>query len=380
MKRERNANEGPFVALLAAAAAIEQRKPEALITALNSVPPHDMLRVSARHRCLGYLRRGIVELGVRDERASAFTKAVREYAAKAAIQAYAVRNQLHDLVQTFNDANVRFALLKGSARLFRGDKNADYDTMFDLDVLVPRGEAISAVEALERGGYGPCASADRSKGYWTRHHHGVPMQPVRAGLPVEVHVQLAPLGCLSLATDWAACERYFEQVVTAQGEATCFNALGSAFHLAVHGLGLRRLHDVLLLANILRSDKDALENVDATISQERYQTVALQAVIALAARVAGRTYTEPAAVKHYLSWVIHRENLAPYVRDRSQFADAWFCNGCRVWGPATRQALPIRDVAQSPVSYAASFTYRLIGRIATSPYALASVATAARRP
>jgi hypothetical protein len=205
------------------------------------------------------------------------------------------------------------------------------------------------------------------------------MQPVRAGLPVEVHVQLAPLGSLSLATNWAACERYFEQVVMEHGEATCLNALGSAFHLAVHGLGMRRLYDVLLLANLLRSDKDALKDVDATISQERYQAVALQAVIALAARMAGLTHSEPAAVKRYLSWVIHRENLVPYVRDRSQFADAWFCNDCKVWGPATRQALPLREADQSSVSFAASFTYRLIGRLATSAYALASVATAARR-
>jgi Uncharacterised nucleotidyltransferase len=380
MTREGNHKEGPFVALLAAAAAIEQRWPEGLVAAFHSVSAHAMLQVAARHRCLGYLRQGIVELGVRDDRASAFTKAVREYAGKAAIQAYAVRDQLRQLVHTLNDAKIQFALLKGSARLFRGDRSADYDTMFDLDILVPREEAASAVEALERVGYHSGASADRSRHYWARHHHGVPLRPANAGLPVEVHVQLAPRGSLSLATDWPACQMYFARVVTAHGEATCLNALGSAYHLAVHGLGMRRLHDVLLLADLLRSGKDALEHIDAIVSQERYQAVALQAVIALAARVAGLTYAESAAVKRYLSWVIHRENLSPYVRDRSQFADAWFCNDCRVWGPAIRQALPIRAVAQSSVSFAVLFTYRLIGRIATSAFALASVATAARRP
>jgi hypothetical protein len=379
MNRERSVKEGPFVALLAAAAAIEQRDPEALVAAFHSVSPHAMLQGAARHRCLGYLRRGVVELGLRDERVSAFTKAVREYAGKAAIQAYAVRDQLRQLVHTFNEAKIRFVLLKGSARLFRGDKDADYDTMFDLDILVPQDEAVSAVEALERQSYRSCANADRSKHYWTRHHHGVPLRPVNAGLPVEVHTQLAPPGSLSLATDWHACEPYFERMVTEQGEATCFNAFGSAFHLAVHGLGMRRLHDVILLAKVLRAEKDVLENVDATISQEQYQTVALQAVIAFAARVAGLPYTESAAVKRYLSWVVRRENLAPYVRDRSQFADAWFCNGCTVWGPATRQALPIREAEQGSVAFAASFTYRLIGRIATSAYALASVAAVPAR-
>jgi len=375
MSPENIRSEGPFVALLAAASAIEQRRPEALVAAFHSVSPHAMLQVAARHRCLGYLRQGIVELGVRDERVSAFTKSVREYAGKAAIQAYAVREQLRQLVHVLNEAKMQFALLKGSARLFCGDTAADYDTMFDLDILVPREDAVAAVQALERGGYSSRASGDRSRHYWTRHHHGVPLQPVNVGLPIEVHVQLAPLGSLSLATDWPACRTYFEHVATTHGEATCFDAIGSAFHLAVHGLGMRRLHDVFLLARVLRSDNRVLEIVDATISQEHYQAVALKAVVGLAARVAGLTYAESAAVKRYLSWVMHRENLVPYVRDRSQFADAWFCNGCTVWGPATRQALPLREAEQGSVSFAASFAYRLIGRIATSAYALASVAT-----
>ena len=220
MKYENNLRDGPFVALLAAAAAIEQRRPEALVAAFHSISAQAMLGVAARHRCIGYLRRGIVELGVRDERASVFTKAVREYAGKAAIQAYAVRDQLRQLVDTLNEAKIRFALLKGSARLFRGDKNADNDTMCDVDILTPREEAVLAVEALESGGgYLSCASTHRSRHYLARHHHAVPLRPAKAGLPVEVHVQLALLGNLSLATDWRACQMYFERVATAEAEA-----------------------------------------------------------------------------------------------------------------------------------------------------------------
>lgn len=373
MRGDRADSSEGFTSLIAAAAAIEQRRPPDLLAALRAVSPEAMLRAAARHRCLGYLRHGIAELGIRDERASTLMNALRRYAGKAAIQAYEARRQLEQIVGQLSEAQVQFALLKGAARLFRGVRDAEWDTMFDFDILLPRNQFDLAVETLAHRGY-RSANPVRLANYRARHHHFAPLQPPIPGLPVELHAQLAPVNSLSLSTDWAASEAYLERVESGKFEAQCFNTLGSAVHLSVHGLGIQRLHDVVLLAKILGAEPGLYQKLADVFKQEQRQSVALEAVPALAARIAGLRVSPAAPVERYVSWVQHRERLTPYVRERSQFGDAWFCNGGKIFGPATRYALPNREPRQSSISFLACFPYRLVGRLATSAYALASVA------
>ena len=367
-----------FRALVAAATAIEARNPCGLADALQLTAHDSILTTATRHRCLGYLRRGILVLGLRDERAATLTHSLRDYASKAAMQAYAVRLQLDEVVATLKAKGVPFALLKGAARLFRGDREAECDTMFDLDVLVPKAELPAANAALRRVGYSPVVEGYLAK-FYDRIHHAPPLRPKGLGLPVELHFQLAPPARLSIATDWDACESYLERVKTGSREATCFNALGTAVNLMVHGVGLRRLRDVIMLGRILRDAPGAREHLEAVIALERRQAVALRAVTVLAARIAalGACASEP--VERYLDWVRRREELSPYVRQRTQFVDAWYTNGGKLFGPATRLAFPTRAAERSALTFGVNFSYRLIGRIAVGAYAAARNKRAATR-
>ncbi len=373
MKEQRGSERGAFAALLAAATAIEQRSPIDLANALQATPRQALLRAASRHRCLGYLRRGILELGVRNAHAEALADATREYASKAAIQAYAVRSQLKQLIETLDTATVPFVLLKGAARLFRGDKEADYSTMYDLDILISKDDVRTGAASLERAGYRariPMRSAAR---YGARHHHIAPLHPQGPGLPVELHVQLAPPRMLSMPTDWQACKPYFERVGAPGAQAFCLDAVGSAVHLAIHGAGVKRLHDAIILSRILRSESDMPERVSAAIFSERWQPIALQSVVALSSKMAGFEPQMTPQVERYLAWVMRREDLSPYIRDRSQFTDAWYRNGGKLWGAATRQALPTPEAEQDVVTSAVGFAYRLVGRIITSAVAATSM-------
>ena len=368
---------GGFAALVAAATAIEANDDRALAEALQSTAHERMLQTAARHRCLGYLRRGILQMGLRDARGLALTRALRDYAGKAAIQAYAVRKQVDELVIALDAAGIPFALLKGAARLFRGERDADANTMFDLDVLVPSAEIPAAIAALTRAGYQ--SVDDRLAYFWKRHHHAPPLRPHGLGVQVELHHQLAPPADLSIATDWDVCQRYCERVKAGRLEATCFDSMGTALHMLVHGVGLRRLHDVIMLARILRDTPGTREHLENVIAAETRQGVALRAVLALAARMAamGTGANEP--VERYLAWVQRREDLTPYVRQRTQLVDAWYTNDRKLFGPATRLAMPTRDKDQSAVAFGATFTYRLVGRILVGAYAAATDRPAATR-
>ncbi len=315
-------------------------------------------------------------MGLRDTRAVAVLRALRDYAGKAAMQAYAVGKQLDELVASLDAAGIHFALLKGAARLFRGDREADSNTMFDLDVLVPKAEISAAIATLSRAGYQPIVE-DRLAHFWKRHHHAPPLRPQGLGLPIELHSQLAPPASLSIATDWDACQRYFERVTARGLEATCFDPMGSALHMTVHGVGLRRLHDVVMLAQILRDTPGTREHLETVIATECRQGVALRAVLVLAARIAATDVEASEPVRRYLGWVRRREDLAPYVRERTQFVDAWYTNDRKIFGPATRLALPTRDIEQSALAFGATFAYRLIGRILVSAYAVATSRPAA---
>jgi hypothetical protein len=357
-----------FAALIAAAQAIEQQRPDCLELLLRDASLEGLLRAGARHRCLGFLRRGVMSLGVRTAEARALLSSLRAYAGKAAVLAHAVRPQLASLVSALSAAGVRYVLLKGAARLFRGRQEADDDTMYDLDVLVARADAGRAWEILRAAGYRPAGGEVEERRYTLRHHHLAPLQPPGVGLPVELHLQLAPRLMLSLSTDYEACQPYLERVVDGSLTAPCLNDVGTVLHLAIHGAGVHRLYDVIQIARAVR-DGEVYTRAWQVLSSERRQQAAVLAPLVLGARLAGRDVPCPPRVERYLAWVMRREALPPYVRDRSQVMDAWFCNGGRLLGPALWTALPlVEPPPRNPLAYAGIYIYRLAGRLATAAW------------
>ena len=375
MKEQRANERGGFAALLAAATAIEQCSPDNLVDALQMTPPQALLRAAARHRCLGYLRRGILELGVRDDRAKALADAVREYASKAAIQAYAVRIQLNQLVETLDAAAVPFALLKGAARLFRGNKEADYSTMYDLDILIPNVEVHRAADVLRH-------TRLPRNGFPRKHSRATGLDIITSrrsthkgrGFPSNSTCNLPGPGCSPCRrtgkrashTSNASSDRLPKLNVSMRSEAQ--------YILSIHGAGIKRLHDAIMLSKIMRGDSNIPKRVSMAIASERWQPIALQSVVALSSQMAGLQPRMTPQVERYLAWVMRREDLSPYVRDRSQFTDAWYSNGGKLWGPATREALPMAEAERDIVTSSARFALRLIGRIVTGILAATSMA------
>jgi hypothetical protein len=365
------ANErGGFKALVAVATAAHNAKPAELDAALASVPTAVLLRAAARHRCLGYLRRSVVDAGLRSPPARTIVAALREYAAKAAVQSYATRAQLASIIAGLDEADLPFVLLKGAARLFRGDREAEDTAMFDLDLLVRAQDGSHALAALQSRGYHAESTYRSADEYWARHHHLVPLAPEAPGLPVELHLQLSPIGMLSMPTDWSALERHFDSVTRDGVRATCLDPLGSALHLVIHGAGVKRLHDAIMLARIFSGEPGTLDALRSALAAERAQPVPLLATLAVAAQIAGLPCAKTPQVESYVRWVHHREDLSPYVRDRSQFADAWYGNGGKMWGAGTLLALPDRHTDEAAIISSARFAYRLVGRIITSAVAV----------
>lgn len=356
----------PFLALLSAAQGIEQADPERLRLALDSVPAGSLRRVAARHRCLGYIYRGILENRLRTPPAQAFSETLREHRAKAAMQAFATRKQLDDVMVTLETANIPFVLLKGAARLFRNDIEADWNLMCDIDILVPEGAASTARAAMQAAGYRSRPTAPHAPA----HHHLPPLEPPHVGLSVEIHTGLAPPHTMSTNTGWRFCEPYMERAVVGERAATCFNPTGTAIHLMIHGVGVKRLHDAIMLARLLRGQPELHARLESVADAEEKNGIPLRALLRLSSGIAGLEVPRSAHVDSYLGWVMRREHLGPYVRGRCQFVDAWYGNGQRVWGPTTRAALPpyhepgVSALAQ-PVLYAS----RLLGRVVMSAYA-----------
>ncbi len=357
-----------FAALVAAVQAIEQNRPDDLTALLTTASREGLLRAAARHRCLGFLRRGILGMGVRTAQARELVASLRAYAGKAAVLAYAVRPQVASLVSALSDGDVRYVLLKGAARLFRGRQEADDDTMYDLDVLVARADAGRAWGILRDAGYRPAGGEVEERRYTLRHHHLAPLQPPGVGLPVELHLQLAPRRMLSLSTDYEACEPHLERVVVGSLTAPCLNDVGMVIHMAIHGVGVHRLYDVIQIARAVRNG-EVYARAWQVLSCERRQQAAVLAPLVLGARLAGRDVACPPRVERYLAWVMRREALPAYVRDRSQVMDAWFCNGGRLLGPALWTALPlVEPPPRNPLAYAGLYCYRLLGRLATAAW------------
>ena len=313
----------PTLQLCAALAAAARGDAEAFARAvsLDVVGPG---ATGERHRCVPMLGEAAARLGAAAHVAAGAADAMRRASWKSAAGTGALHRATCTAVAALNEIGTPFALLKGAARAYAATPDAAYQRSDDIDVLVPACERDRVVAAMRARGYvslGDPGAVDRR---YRRHHHAVPLFAPDGTFPIELHDQLAPPGTISTRTDWTALEARMVPVHGPAGTALVLDPAASALHLAIHAMGLRRLRDVALAANILRTlaaaDRDALE---AIVRAERTNPIRLDASFALAASIAGVAWPTRPATERYVRWALMREDLPRALRGRCDAVDTY---------------------------------------------------------
>lgn len=360
-----------FDALVDAVSACVSGDAAALVKAFSAVPAPEFYAAAVRHRCAGLLLSAIVEMRLHGGAAAELRKLLQRYAAACALDSANLPGQITALVRTLKSAGVPHALLKTAAKLYAGDRRAQWSQTHDIDIFVPAMRAADALDALQQAGYLQSAADGTVRAYRLHHHHLAPLAAPRGGKPVEVHVALAPRRAFSTRTDWDALFATLQEVAGEAGSALRLDAYGRCLHMLLHGAGLYRLSDAAQIAMELAADPPLLAVLSKTAASETVQPVAVKAVLAMAARIACMPFEREAAVDAYLDWVRVREDLPARFRGRMHFVDAWYANGGRLRGPATMLAVPrnVRAVRRTPCyrelagrAFAALAAYALVLR------------------
>jgi NAD(P)-dependent dehydrogenase (short-subunit alcohol dehydrogenase family) len=247
------------------------------------------------------------------------------YAGNCALESGRIRAQVAGIIEAFSHDCVPHAMLKGAARLRMGDPYAQWSHMDDIDVLIPPERAEAATRSLLAHGYRFVYAADRQDEFKRLHHHLAPLVPERGGKSVELHLSLEYPPWFTSRSDWSTLA---EHLAPEPGipSAFVFDGFGRALHALIHGVALYRLGDVVILADELRRAPTLLHQLELWIAQEQRQTVALRAVLVLAARLAGLPAKSDAAVERHLEWIAWREDAPRVFRGRMQLLDAYFSN------------------------------------------------------
>jgi hypothetical protein len=353
-----------FEALVGVACGFVRGRGELVAVAVDSVDPQALAAYARRHTC-GALLRSALELDRGAPQADALRAELRLDSLRIAVRAIALREQIVAVVRALQAQRVPFALLKGAARIYSGTSDAVAHPSNDIDVLVPRARQQFAVEALRAQGYHFRLSPERERRYRATHHHAAPLYPPNgSGWFVEVHVELAPPGSLSIRSDWEALWGHLVEIDGPAGPVRAFDDFASALHQAIHGIALDRLRDVAICAQGLsKLDPAALEELRALARAECVDPVRLRAVLSLAARLAGVTWPEDADARTYLRWVARRENMPEPLATRAHSIEAWFAAGRR---PAR---LNPRILTHGQATWR-----RAAGRVALAPLVLAYAA------
>ncbi len=353
-----------FEALVGALCGFVRGRGELVAGAVDSVDPQALAAYARRHTCEALLRSAL-EFEPRAPRAAALRAGLRPDSLRIAVRAIAMREQIVAVVRALQAPRVPVALLKGAARIYSGTSDAFAHPSNDIDVLVPRAWQQIAIEALRAQGYRFRLSPERERLFRATHHHAAPLYPPNgSGWFVEVHVELAPPGSLSVRSDWEGLCGHLVEIDGPAGPVRAFDDFASALHHAVHGIALDRLRDIAICAQSLaKLEPAALEELRALAQAERVDPVRLRAVLSSAARLAGLTWPEDADAHAYLRWVARRENMPEPVAARAQSIEAWFAAG--------RRAARINPRI---LRHGRATWRRAVGRIALAPLLLAYAA------
>lgn len=304
----------------------------AVARAVAGLDPERLEAFAHRHGCCSLLLRALALAPPSDE--------VRELASRlhdatraAGVRLFAMRRQISDVATTLAEAGVEFALLKGAARIYADRPDAVLHPSHDIDVLVPRDGLNDAIAVMLLRGYRFRGSESERAG-WLDHHHAAPLFPPKnGGWSVELHTQLAPSAALATPADWEALAPHMTAAGGPAGDVCVLDAFATTLHHAFHGVGLERLRDAVVCAQGLLALDDAQRAELRRMAQaERLDPVRLQAVLVLAARMAGLPWPQDPQTSAYLAWVAKREEMPLSLGSRSQAIEAWYAAGGRFGG------------------------------------------------
>ena len=354
-----------FAALFQAMHAILHRDRAELQVAIELVPPESLLATARRHKCAGLLLNGMHALDIDLSSHEQLVRGLRISNSATAVKLFRLREQIVTLVSILRASKLDFVLLKGASRIYGQDEDAYLHESCDIDVLVKREDVDAAVAALRAAGYFQ-RERGRTTAWYTRyHHHVAPFSDPKGEGTIEVHIALAPPGRLDQVLDWNSLSRHFRTIEGPAGEARCLNDVGTAIHLAAHAIRLTPLRDVVILAQLLqRLDAKNVSFFKGFVDGETVESVRLDAVGAMAARLADFAWDESRAVRRYLAWVTRREDLPDFIRTRSGFTDVRYsAKDPRPLSAFIREALHKVD-DRHRVSDAIKAPFRMIGRLA----------------
>jgi hypothetical protein len=305
-------------------AIVEEDKSD-LVAALSLVDQEWLLATVRRHSCAGLLLQGMGTLGIDESSNEVLVLGLRASTRAVVLKVLLLRNQIAALVATLRNAKLDFVLLKGAARIYAGADEAYLHRSSDIDILVRREDVDAASAALLAVGYRQRVSAKAAAWYRAHHHHVAPLVPADGGVPVELHLALAPPGAFSQTLDWNTLSKYFRTIDGPAGEARALNDLGAAIHLASHSTRITRLRDIFVVAQLLRRmDSTEVVHLKHFVDREQVEQVRLGAVVAMASQLGGVDWDESPAVRRYLDWILRREDLPALMRRRSHFVDTCY--------------------------------------------------------
>lgn len=311
--RRRACGPTAFGALIEALLAARSGDRARFVAACESVPAAALHAVALRHRCAGILEDARRRVGLdrcHDELARARWGSVLRFGRYASAVA--------EVVRALQTGGVRFALLKGAARTYAAESNADLHLSADIDVLVDPDDVDAARRALAALGYATAASHDLP----ANHHHEVPLvAPDRPD--VELHTALAPPAHFTMMLDARTMLARTRVIEGAAGPALVLDDVASVLHLCVHAFAFMPLRDLVIAGELLaRLGEDARAAVMREIDGERLERTRVRAALVVAGALGGVPIATTRRVRRYVAWVVRREQLPRWLHVRAHVADA----------------------------------------------------------
>ncbi len=338
-----NAQPAAFRQLVAASFAFEGGDPQRAVAALTTVPLDALVATALRHQLGGTVSRWLENAAAAGVDVPAtlrepFTRLRFE----SALQAGKVTQRVRDVARRLQAVGIDAIVLKGGARLARGDVDAQLHYAGDVDVLVARADIERATATLLAAGYRQEFPPDRIAFFAARHHHIAPLIMPGERVAVELHVALATPGSVSENLDYARFFPHSEIVEGPAGSVRVLDRVHSALHLAYHARDLQVWRDIVLLSRLLRAmTTQQRANFDAHANAERRDRVRLRAAIAAADAIRDARLELGSAVRGYLAWSVDREDFPELFRRRAHIIEALVARSPRHfsgWRESLRQS------------------------------------------